>query len=381
MRVAIVHYWLLNMRGGEKVVESLCRLFPDADLFTLFYDPDRVSACIRRHRVQTSFLQPLRKYYRALLPFMPMALENFDLRDYDLVISSESGPAKGVLVRSDARHICYCHTPMRYLWELHSEYRKEWTASRLKRALMTPLSHYLRLWDYASAARVDDFIANSENTRQRIHRSYRRDATVIYPPVDVDSFYSKPAEDYYLIVSELVSYKRLDAAIRVFAHSGRRLRVVGEGPEFKALHRLAGKNIEFCGRVSDEELRELYARCLALVVPGEEDFGIVAVEALASGKPVVALGKGGVPEIVPRYNPLGGVLYSTISDAALLKALEDLESAYHLIRPPALQNWAMRFSEAEFTRRISALLSHPRMARILDLLEFPTGCSQPVQWR
>jgi glycosyltransferase involved in cell wall biosynthesis len=360
MRVAIVHYWLLNMRGGEKVVESLCRLFPDADIFTLFYDPDRVSECIRSHRVQTSFLQPLRKYYRTLLPLMPMALESFDLRDYDLVISSESGPAKGVLVRSDARHFCYCHTPMRYLWELHSEYQNEWTASRLKRALMTPLSHYLRLWDYASAARVDDFIANSENTRQRIQRSYRRDAAVIHPPVDVHSFYSKPAEDYYLIVSELVSYKRLDAAMRVFAQSGRRLRVVGEGPEFKALRRLAGKNIEFCGRVGDEELRELYARCVALVMPGEEDFGIVAVEALASGKPVVALGKGGVPEIVPRYNPLGGVLYDTIGDAALLKALEKMESAYHLVRPAALQNWAMRFSEAEFTRRIRALLSHPR---------------------
>jgi glycosyltransferase involved in cell wall biosynthesis len=253
---------------------------------------------------------------------------------------------------------------MRYLWELHSEYRKEWTASRFKRALMTPLSHYMRLWDYASAVRVDDFIANSENTRQRIQRSYRRDSTVIHPPVDVDSFYSKPSEDYYLIVSELVSYKRLDAAMRVFARSGRRLRLVGEGPEFKALHRLAGKNIEFCGRVSDEELRELYARCTALVMPGEEDFGIVAVEALASGKPVVALGKGGVPEIVPKYNPLGGVLYGTISDEALLKALEDLESVYHLIRPPALQNWAIRFSEAEFTRRISALLSHPRSVAV-----------------
>src|SRR6202451_809282 len=155
MRCAIVHDGLLTVRGGEKVVEALCRLLPDADVFTLFYDPDRVSETIRAHRVQASFLQPLRKHYRSLLPLMPLALESFDLREYDLVISSESGPAKGVITSSSARHVCYCHTPMRYLWDLYPAYRNEYTRSRLKRALMTPLSNYLRLWDYASAARVD----------------------------------------------------------------------------------------------------------------------------------------------------------------------------------------------------------------------------------
>lgn len=356
MRIAIVHYWLLNMRGGEKVVESLCRLLPEADVFTLFYDPARVSESIRTHRVQASFLQPLRRHYRALLPLMPMALENFDLSAYDLVISSESGPAKGVIVRSDARHVCYCHTPMRYLWELYPAYRKEWTSSTVKRALMTPLTHYLRLWDYASAARVDEFIANSDSTRQRIQRAYRRDAAVIHPPVAIDSFYWKPPEDYHLAVSELVPYKRLDAAVRVFARSGRRLRVAGEGPEFKALKRIATPNIEFCGRVGDEDLRELYARCLALVMPGEEDFGIVAVEALASGKPVVALGKGGVREIVPVENPLGGTLYIENSDDALLQAINDLDKIYHLVRPQALQSWSLQFSEAEFARKFNAML-------------------------
>src|SRR5437016_5608161 len=156
MRTAIVHYWLVNMRGGEKVVEALCRLLPDADVFTLFYDPERLSAEIRQRKVTTSFLQPLRRCYRALLPLMPMALESLDLRGYDLVISSESGPAKGVLLPSTTRHICYCHTPMRYLWELYPAYRNEWTESAWKRAIMAPLTNYLRLWDYASAARVDD---------------------------------------------------------------------------------------------------------------------------------------------------------------------------------------------------------------------------------
>src|SRR6476469_10562700 len=160
MRVAIVHYWLLGMRGGEKVVEALCRMLPQADLFTLFYDPEGVSDVIRSRTVRTSFLNPLRRHYQSLLPLMPMALESFDLRGYDLVISSESGPAKGVLVPSSARHICYCHTPMRYLWDLYPAYLHDLTADRWKRAILAPLSNYLRLWDYASASRVDEFIAN-----------------------------------------------------------------------------------------------------------------------------------------------------------------------------------------------------------------------------
>src|ERR1700675_3817027 len=159
MRVAIVHYWLVNQRGGEAVVEALCRLLPEADLFTLFYDPKRVSETIRARRIHTSFLQPFRKHYRSLLPLMPMALENLDLRGYDLVVSSESGPAKGVLVPSSARHVCYCHTPMRYLWELYPAYLNDWTTSRAKRWLMRPVSRNLRMWDYSTDGRVDDFIA------------------------------------------------------------------------------------------------------------------------------------------------------------------------------------------------------------------------------
>src|SRR5439155_120889 len=186
MRVAIVHYRLLNQRGGEAVLEALCRLLPDADLFTLFYDPERVSPAIRSRRITASFLNPLRRYYRKLLPLMPIALEHFDLRGYDLVISSESGPAKGVLVPSGARHICYCHTPMRYLWDLYPAYLHEWTPSAWKRAMMAPVANYLRLWDYASAARVDDFIANSRNVNRRIWRCYRRESQAIYPPVAVE---------------------------------------------------------------------------------------------------------------------------------------------------------------------------------------------------
>src|SRR6202142_1029614 len=170
MRAAIVHYWLLNLRGGEKVVEALCRLLPDADIFTLFYDANAVSPVIRSHRVQTSLLQPLRKHYRSLLPLMPMALESFDLRGYDLVVSSESGPAKGVITSSDTQHVCYCHTPMRYLWDLYPMYQKEVIRRMWKRVAAAPVAHYLRMWDYASSARVDEFVANSVNTQRRIHR-------------------------------------------------------------------------------------------------------------------------------------------------------------------------------------------------------------------
>lgn len=353
MRAAIVHYWLLNMRGGEKVLEALCRLLPEADIFTLFYDPQRVSPAIRAHRVTSSFLQPMRRCHRSLLPLMPMALENFDLRGYDLIVSSESGPAKGVIAQAGARHLCYCHTPMRYLWDLYADYRNEWTQSRVKRALMTPLAHYLRLWDYATSARVDDFIANSENVRRRIAKTYRREARVIFPPVAVETFYEKPSEGYYLIVSELVGYKRIGAAVRVFSRSGRRLKIVGDGPEFRALKRSATPNIEFCGRVADDELRQLYARCRAFLMPGEEDFGMAAVEALASGKPVIALARGGALETVPAT---GGVLYREATDDSLRCAIEQWDSLESRADPKELQRWAARFSEAEFAAKIAPLL-------------------------
>lgn len=353
MRAAIVHYWLLNMRGGEKVLEALCRLLPDAEIYTLFYDPQRVSPYLRTRCITASFLNPLRYHHRSLLPLMPMALEHFDLRGYDLVISSESGPAKGVITASTTRHICYCHTPMRYLWDLYPAYLHEFTHSSFKRALMAPLANYLRLWDFASAARVDEFIANSENVRQRIWKTYRREAQVIHPPVDTEAYCWMPSEDYYLVVSELVAYKRIDSAVRVFSKSGRRLRVVGDGPEFRSLQKLAGSSIEFCGRVPDDQLRELYARSRAFVMPGEEDFGMTAVEALASGKPVIGLGRGGVLESVP---PEGAFFYPEPDDAQLSAAVERFEKEEPRISPSILQVAAARFSTAEFARKMSAVL-------------------------
>ena len=289
---------------------------------------------------------------------MPLALEQFDLSGYDLVISSESGPAKGVLVPSGARHVCYCHTPMRYLWDLYPSYLREWTPA-WKRPLLAPLASYLRLWDYATAARVDEFIANSRNVSRRIWRCYRRESQVIHPPAAVETFAWEPPEDYYLVVSELVPYKRIDTAVRVFSANGRKLRIVGDGPEYRKVKRLARANVEFCGRVSAADLRSLYAHCRALVMPGEEDFGIAPVEALASGKPVIALGRGGVLETVPQQDPAGGILYPEPQDAQLAEAVLRFEQQERTFDPAALRHWAARFSEAEFAAKITRALGLP----------------------
>jgi glycosyltransferase involved in cell wall biosynthesis len=356
MRTAIVHYWLLDRRGGEKVLDALCPLLPDADIFTLFSAPQTLSQEVRLHRITTSFLNPMRRWHRMLLPLMPMALESFDLRGYDLVVSSESGPAKGVIVSSSTRHICYCHTPPRYLWDLHPAYRNEWTSSRWKRAAMTPLANYLRIWDYASAARVDRFVANSRNVQRRIRKTYRRDAEIVYPPVDVDSFYWKPPEDYFLIVSGLVAYKNVDVAVRAFTRSGRRLLVAGAGPEYRRLKAAAGPNVTFLGYVPEADLRELYARSRALILPGEEDFGLTAVEALASGKPVIALGRGGALESVPVF---GGIFYEDASDRCLQAAVERFENLEENFRPLRLQAYARRFSPSEFASQMAFILLNP----------------------
>jgi len=349
MRVALVHYWLLGQRGGEKVLEALCRLFPAAEIFTLFCEPDSISPFLRSRKIHVSRLNPLRRFYRPLLPLMPAALESFDLSGYDLVISSESGPAKGVITSAKARHICYCHTPMRYLWELSADYRNR---NRLVRALYAPLANYLRLWDYATAARVDTFLANSVNVKRRIWKTWRRRAGVVYPPVAVNTFHREASRDYYLIVSEMVSYKRLDVAVRTFAESGRKLKIAGGGPEYGRLRRIAAPNIEFCGRVCDAELRDLYSKCAALIVPCEEDFGITMVEALASGKPVIALARGGAVEILQNGC---GILYEEPGQS-LKDAIARFETAQHRFAPAHLMARAAHFSEDRFAARFTAAL-------------------------
>ena len=243
MRVAIVHYWLVGMRGGEKVVEDLCRIYPQADIFTHVYDPSSVSPLLRARTVKTSFIDRLpgaRRRYQSYLPLMPMALEQLDLRNYDLIISSESGPAKGIIPPPHALHVCYCHSPMRYVWNMYHDYRER--TGFLTKRLMPLAAHYVRNWDALSATRVDHFVANSQTVRQRIERYYRRDAEVIYPPVEVDSFEFAPDEvgDSFLMVGELVPYKRTELAVEAFNRLRLPLTVIGGGERLDAIRKLAG---------------------------------------------------------------------------------------------------------------------------------------------
>jgi glycosyltransferase involved in cell wall biosynthesis len=361
MKVAIIHYWLVGMRGGEKVVEALCEMYPQADIFTHVYVPEMVSDRIRQHRIIPTFINSLpraARMYKAYLPLMPLALEQLDLRGYDLIISSESGPAKGIIAPSDAIHVCYCHTPMRYIWNMYHDYRQ--SAGLVARNMMPLLTHYLRMWDVTSAARVDSFVANSATVAGRIHRYYGAPSVVIHPPVDTDAFsLAAPSElgDYFLMVGELVSYKRPDLAVRAFNDMKLKLVVIGGGEMLDEIRRLAGPTVKVLGSQPFDVLKQHYSRCRALIFPGEEDFGMVPVEAMASGRPVVAYGRGGAIETVAKG--LSGVFFEkqTVEDiSAAVRSLGDIE-----IDPEKIAAHARRFGRDQFFQKMRA--------HIDDLLE------------
>ncbi|HZS83357.1 MAG TPA: glycosyltransferase [Stellaceae bacterium] len=353
MRVAIVHYWLVGMRGGEKVLEALCETFPDADIFTHVYVPSKISDTIKAHRIRTTFIAKLpmaSRLYQKYLPLMPMALEQLDLSAYDLVISSESGPAKGVITRPDALHVCYCHTPMRYLWNSYHAYKS--AANPATRLLMLTLMHRLRLWDLASAARVDYFIANSENVASRIRKYYRRSAKVIYPPVDTQQIQATRDEpgDFYLHVGQLVRYKRTEIAIAAFNRMKKRLVVIGQGEEFRNLKKIAGPTVEMIGWQDGESLSAYYARCRALIFVADEDFGIVPVEAMSAGRPVIALRQGGALEtVIPGET---GIFFEEQTVEALSEAVARFELLEHTFEKKRIAMRAKAFSKAVFKDRI-----------------------------
>jgi glycosyltransferase involved in cell wall biosynthesis len=396
LRVAIVHYWFTNFGGGDRVVEELAELFPQADLFTLFMDPDQLPPKLRSRPVRCSCLQKvpgILRHYPKLLPIFPVILEQFQLDDYDLIISSESGPAKGVLTRAGSYHICYCETPMRYLWDMYHLYRKPGQRNTLSAVLLALGAHYLRLWDLATAARVDCFVANSFNVAARIQKHYRRDATVIYPPVAVASGYiADQVEDYYLVVSRLVDYKRVDLAIEACNRLKRPLRVVGDGVEYKRLRRLAGPTVSFLGFLPDEELHRQYAHCRALLFPGEEDFGIVPVEAQSFGRPVIAYGRGGALETIDGVFPgqpidgrTGtGIFFPEQSVESLVHAMQWFEAAEACFSPSFIQSRTKRFGRERFQRAMRALISEklaafraqPRLAAGPDTDRMPADPPQ-----
>jgi glycosyltransferase involved in cell wall biosynthesis len=352
MKVAIVHYWLVGMRGGEKVIEALCEMYPQADIFTHVYVPEMVSERIRQHRIIPTFINSLpraRKMYKTYLPLMPLALEQLDLRGYDLIISSESGPAKGIIAPSDALHVCYCHTPMRYIWNMYHDYRS--SAGLVTRLMMPPLAHYLRMWDVTSAARVDSFVANATTVARRIHRYYGADSVVIHPPVDTDAFRVATRSelgDYYLMAGELVSYKRPDLAVRAFNEMGLKLVVIGGGEMIDEIRRIAGPTVTVMGSQPFDVLKQHYARCRALIFPGEEDFGMVPVEAMASGRPVVAFGRGGATETV--VEGLSGTFFAEQSVEAISAAVRRL--AAMTIDSDRITAHADQFGREQFFRKM-----------------------------
>lgn len=343
-RVALVHYWLVGMRGGERVLERLVQLYPQADIFTHVYVPEAMSDIIRAQKVQTTFISKLPgagKHYQKYLPLMPHALEQLDLRGYDLVISSESGPAKGIIAMPDARHVCYCHSPMRYIWDHYHDYRQD--AGRLARMIMPLVSPFLRQWDESSASRVDEVLANSNFIKRRIKRSWGVDSTVVHPPVDASLFHrSDDVGDFYLWVGQMTAYKRADLAVDAFNANGLPLVMVGAGEMIEKLRRKAGPNITIHDRMDFDGLRDLYARAKALIFTAEEDFGIVPVEAMASGRPVIAYGKAGALDtVVPGET---GLFFDVQTPDALNQTILDFDRWLPDFDPAASMKQARVFS-------------------------------------
>jgi glycosyltransferase involved in cell wall biosynthesis len=356
MKVAIVHDWLTGMRGGEKCLEVFCELFPDATLFTLLHKKGSVSGIIENMRIKTSFIQYLpgvEKHYRNYLPLFPSAIESFDLRGFDLVLSSSHCVAKGARIPKNALHICYCYTPMRYAWMFFEEYFGNY--GYLKKKLVTSILKGLRKWDLKTNENVDFFIGISDNIKNRIKQFYGREACVIYPPVDVtDLDVSDKDDNFYLVVSALVPYKRVDIAVEAFNRLGKKLKIVGSGNSVNELKKTAKDNIEFLGWVDDFGLRDYYQKCSALIFPGEEDFGIVPVEAQACGKPVIAFAKGGALETI---TPETGVFFKEQTVDSLVEAVQLFEKTKQRFTKEAARNNALRFSREIFKQKIKEFIA------------------------
>ena len=366
MRVALVHDYLNQMGGAEKVLLTLHELFPQAPIYTSMYEPKRVDRRFRELDIRTSFMQRMpfvKHHHQPFLPLYPFAFERFDLRAYDLVISDSSAFAKGVVTKPEALHICYCHTPMRWAWN-YEEYVERERLGGMARTFLPPFVTWLRQWDYATAGRVDYFVANSPSVAARIAKYYRREAAFIPPPVDTSRFYVAPQhEDYFLIVSRLIPYKRIDLAVKAFSMLGLPLRVIGSGRDEGRLRRMAAKNVQFLGRLPDDEVRTQMARCRAFIFPGEEDFGITPVEAMASGRPVIAYGAGGALASIVEGST--GLFFNSQTPESLAEVVMAYRDEY--FDPLAIRRHAEEFDTQRFLRRFTQFVetriaSHPILA-------------------
>jgi len=346
MRIALIHDYLSQQGGAEKVLKTFTEIWPEAPIFTLFYDEEKMGKEFHGTKVITSPLQKapsIKSYYQWYLPFMPLATESYDLLGYDVVLSSTSAFAKGILTRPGSTHFSYCHTPTRYLWSETHSYVSELNIPKPIKWVLPPVLSKLRLWDRSAADRVDYFIANSDAVAERINKYYHRRSEVIYPPIETDKFYISKPEDFYLIGGRLVSYKRYDVAIQAFNKLGINLYIFGEGPASEYLKSIAKPNIKFLGKVGELVKQELFSKCLAFLHPQEEDFGITAVEAMASGRPVIAYPKGGALETV-----VPGVTGEFIDE----QAWEDIVGEIIRFKPEKYNSQTIREHAKKFDTKI-----------------------------
>lgn len=367
MKVALIHDHLAQDGGAEKVLKVLADMFPEAVIYTLLYEKKNVNKYFKGRKIETSIIQRLPggvKHYQWYLYFMPMAVEFFDLREYDLVISDTSSFAKGVITQPHIPHICYCHTPTRYLWSDMHQYLNELKYNKWLKKIISLVLNRIRIWDRLAADRVDYFIANSKTVQKRIKKYYRRDSEVIYPPVETNKFkiseIKEDDEKYFLIGCRLAPYKRVDIVVEAFKEllPEYRLKIFGDGVDYKRLKKIAGNalNIEFLGRVSEEEKVDLYSKAQAFINPQEEDFGITAVESMASGRPVIAYRKGGATETVIEGKT--GVFFDTQNKEAIYRAVKSFYS--YNFNSQEIKTWADNFSLDKFEKKIREVIANQK---------------------
>ena len=356
MRVALVHDYLVQYGGAERVLECFTEIFPEAPIYTLVYDADLMHGIFKNRNIITSFIQKIPfsgKKHRLLPEFMPTAIEQFDLSQYDLVLSDSSSYAKGAITTPNTLHICYMHTPMRYAWDDCQRYTSEFHFPRLIKKLVPFFMNYIRVWDRISAERPNLIVANSNFVAKRIKKYYKRESLVIHPPVSVrDFFVSEKRGDYFLMVGRLLSYKRYDIAIQAFNKLGLPLKIIGRGPEMKKLKKMANNNIEFLGRVSDAELAQYYAKSRAFIFPQEEDFGIVAVEAMASGRPIIAYRGGDIPEHMEEGKM--GIFFERQTANDIVEAVRKFDDK--IFDPKYIREKSLRFDKEIFKEKIKNLI-------------------------
>lgn len=355
MKVALVHDWMNQIGGAEDVLEALVSLYPDAPIYTSMYAPDKMPPHWQHWDIRTSFLDHapfIHRKQQLYFPLYPMAFEQHDLRGYDVVISNKSGFCHGVITGPETVHICYCLTPTRYVWRYH-QYAEQEGLSRLARGMLQPFLSWLRVWDRLAADRVDHFIAISQEVRRRIGKVYRREAAIIYPPVDVNRFApANKIEDYYLIVGRLVPYRRIDLLIAAFNKMARPLLIAGSGRDRERLEALAGPTVQFLGYVPDADLPDLYARCRAFVFPGEEDFGIAPIQAMAAGRPVIAYAAGGVLDsVIPGQT---GALFAEQSVDGIIQAVEAFDAVP--VDTAVIRRHAEQFDSAVFKNKMQTFV-------------------------